>query len=366
MNFKTVRTTVGRLSMFAVIEKLLTLAALVLVALTVGGQLGQRLGLEGDAATIIGWSIALVYDALWIGALQKSEVAIRQRSRMGMAVMFGFTAAAVGFSTFILWKLGHAQLFAGVPAAAALFMGLRLFTDNMLADPTTAARIAERSAEDRNMRALAAADARHLRSEARTEVLTETAGHLAALDRQIARAEVLTAGEKEISKARAKAEEILAKADRKHGEKAAAFMSRELLAVGPRPVATPAGHAPLEQGGHTVATQVIPEIEAVAIPPADCDETDSEDGVEQTLVEGAMTLEELAVAGGLEVPEPGVTLTDEQLEVVVRWLRYAMKPPRSYRQAYAAFKEAGFQARENRVRRTWGEIETREAEAVPV
>ncbi|MCX4543799.1 hypothetical protein [Streptomyces sp. NBC_01565] len=356
---------VRRVDTFAIVEKLLTLAALVLVAATLGDKLGAVLGLPGQAGMIAGWSIAIVYDALWIGALRMSELAIRQRSTVGMAVFLGLSAVAIAGSTAMLLRLGHAQAFAFVPIAAAAFMGLRLFARNVLADPATAAQIAERSAKDRNARALAAADARHLGSEAHTEVVAETAGHLAELNRQTARAEVLTDAQAKISKARAKAEKTLAEADKKHGKDAAAFMSRGLLTVGPRPVATEVGHTPPEQGGRTVATQVIPEIETVANPPVAPAETDSEVGVEQTFVEDAMTLEELAVAAGVEVPEPGVTLTDEQLEVVVRWLRYAMEPPRSYRQAYAAFKEAGFQARENRVRRTWGEIETREAEAVP-
>ncbi|MCY0928332.1 hypothetical protein OTB20_19445 [Streptomyces sp. H27-H1] len=351
---------------FPILEQVLTAAALVLMAATLGGQLGQMIGLQGKAALVVGWSIAIAYDALWIGSLRMSEVAIRQRSKVGMAVFLGLAAIAIGVSVATLLLLGHAKVYAGVPVAAAAFMGLRLFADNMLADSATADLIAKQSASARNARALAAADARHLRSEARTEVLDETAGHLAELDRQTARAEVLTDAQKKISKARAKAEKTLAAADRKHGVKAAAFMSRELLAVGPRPVATGIGRTPPEQGGHALATQVTPEIEAVAIPSVAPDVTDSEVGAEQAFVKGAMTLEELAAAAGVEVPEPKTTLTDEQLEVVVRWLRYAMEPPRSYRQAYAAFKEAEFQARENRVRRTWGEIETRELETVSV
>lgn len=354
-----------RLNLFAVVEKLLTLAALVLVAVTVGGQLGQMLGLHGKLATAAAWSIALVYDALWIGALRMSEVAIRQRSKVGMIVMFGLTGVAIGVSTGTLLWLGHVQVFAGVPAAAALFMGLRLFVDNMLADSETADQIAEQSAAARNAHALAAADARHLTSEARTDVLAETAEHLAEMARQIARAEVLTEAQQKISKARAKAGKTLAAADKKHGREAAAFMARELIAVGSRPVVTPAGHTPPELDGHTVVTQVIPEIEAVTTPPVTADETDTEPAVEQVPVEDAMTLEELARAAGIETPMKGVRLTDGQLEVVLRWLRYTMKPPRSYRQACDAFRDAGFQAREERIRRIWGVIETREAEAVP-
>lgn len=352
---------VRRLNLFAVVEKLLTLAALALVAITVGGQVGQMLGLQGAVATAAGWSIALVYDVLWIGALRMSEVAIRQRSKIGMAVMFGLTIIAIAVSTLTLWKLGHAQVFAGVPAAAALFMALRLFVSNMLADDDTANQIADQSAAARNAHALAAAEARHLRAEAETDVVTETAGHLADMTRQIARAKVLTEAQAQIDKARAKAEAVLAEADKKHGEKAAAFMSRELLTVGSRPAVTPGGHTPPELDGHTVVTQVIPEIETVTTPPV----THPEIATEQALVEDAMTLQELAQAGGVDLPEAGVTLSDEQLEIVLRWLRYSMEPPRSYRQAQEAFRKAGYRAREERVRRIWGEIETREAETVP-
>ncbi|MGW7053108.1 hypothetical protein [Streptomyces sp. NPDC054887] len=350
-----VQAGVRRLDVFAAVEILLTLAALVLVAVTVGGQLGQMLGLYGKSAIVAGWSIALVYDALWIGALRMSEVAIRQRSRIGIAVMLGLSVVAVGTSTATLFVLGHAEVFAGVPVAAALFMGLRLFVGNVLADPATAARIAEQSAADRNARALAAADARHLRSGAITDVTTETAGHLAEMVRQTARAEVLTKAQAEIEKARAKAEKVLAKADDKHGEAARAFMGRDLALVGSRPAVT--------GSGHTLVTQARPEIGPVTTPPVTPVETDTVDEVQQTFVEDAATLQELAEVAGIELPKPGVTMSDEQLEVVLRWLRYAMEPPRSYRQAQKAFRDAGFTAREERVRRVWGEIETRESKA---
>ncbi|MFE9398643.1 hypothetical protein [Streptomyces flavidovirens] len=345
---------IRRLNVFAVVETLLTLAALVLVAVTVGGQLGQMLGLHGPAASVAGWSIALVYDALWIGALRMSEVAIRQRSKVGIGVMLGLSAVAVGVSTATLLILGHAQVFAGVPIAAALFMGLRLFVGNVLADPATAARIAEQSAADRNARALAAADARHLRSGATTDVVTETAEHLAEMQRQIARAKVLTAAQAEIDKARAQAEKVLADADKKHGEAARAFMGRDLAVVGSRPAVT--------AGGHTVVTQARPEIEPVTIPPVTRVETDTIEGDGQAPIEGAVALNELADVAGVELPLPGVTLSDEQLAVVLRWLRYSMEPPRSYRQAQKEFRAAGFTAREERVRRIWGEIETREVQ----
>lgn len=350
-----------RLDVFAVIEKLLTVASLALVAITVGGQLGEMIGLHGKVGMVVGWSIAIVYDALWIGSLRLSERAIRQRSLLGMAVMLGLSAVAVGVSATILLILGHAQVFAFVPVAAALFMGLRLFANNVLADPATAARIAEQSAADRNARALAAADARHLRSEATTDVLMETADHLGEMQRQIARADVLTRAQAEINKARAKAEERLTESEGKHGMQALAFAQRDLILAVSRPAVTTGGHTPAELGGHTVVTQAIPEIEPVTIPAVTAPEIDPDEPAGQAPIEDGMTLADLAAVEGVDTPQPGVTLSDDQLAVVLRWLRYAMEPPRSYRQAQKEFRAAGFTAREERVRRIWGEIETNEA-----
>jgi hypothetical protein len=350
-----------RLDVFAVVEKLLTLASLVLVAVTVGGQLGQILGLHGQLGVLVGWSIAIVYDALWIGALRMSEVAIRQRSVAGIVVMLGLSAAAVAVSTTTLLILGHAQVFAFVPVAAALFMGLRLFAGNVLADAATAARIAEQSAADRNARALAAADARHLQSEATTDVYLETAEHLGEMQRQMARADVLTRAQSRINKARAKAEDRLRTSEKDHGVKALAFAGRDLELPASRPVVTPAGHSRADLDGHTLVTQATPEIEAVTNQTVTPDETDTDAGGGQAPVDNPMTLQELADIAGVDLPQPGVTLSDEQLAVVLRWLRYDMEPPRSYRQAQDEFRKHGFQAREQRVRQTWKHIEARES-----
>ena len=350
------------LNPFAVLERLLIAAALVLMAVTVGGQLGQMVGLQGKAALAVGWAVAIVYDALWIGSLRMSEVAIRQRSKIGMAVMLGVSAVAIGVSVGTLLILGHARVFAGVPVAAAVLMGLRIFADNMLADGATAKLIAEQSAAARNARALAAADARQLASEACTDVVVETAEHLAEMARQIARAGVLTEAQKKISKARAKAGKTLAAADKKHGREAAAFMARELIAVGSRPMVTAAGHVPAELDGHTVVTQVTSEIEAVTNLPVTLDETDTDEQQEPTPVKDAPSLEVLALAAGVDLPTPGVTLSDEQLAVVIRWLRYTMDPPRSYRQAADEFRDKGFRAREERIRKAWDAIKDLEAQ----
>ncbi|MBZ6250552.1 hypothetical protein KVH27_19490 [Streptomyces olivaceus] len=363
------RTALARLDVFAVVEKLLTLAALTLVAVTVGGQLGPILGLHGTLGQIAGWSIALVYDALWIGALRMSEVAIRQRSRLGIAVMLGLSLAALGVSTGTLLVLGHAKVFAFVPLAAALFMGLRLFVGNVLADHTTATVIANQSAADRNTRALAAADARHLRATAVTDVVTETAGHLGEMERQIARAQTLTVGEARIAKARAAAEKRLQKTDKKHGAKAQAFAARPLtLAVTPPGTpALPTGTGPVPDRAATTPT---PAVEATPDTPAEPTVTDdgtqatapatTTDGTPVTPPAQPVTLADLATVTGVPTPVPGEPLTDGQLDVVLRHLRYTDDPPHSYRQARADFRDRGFVGSEERVRRVWGALLTHE------
>lgn len=366
-----VRAAAGRLDVFAAVERLLTAASLVLVAITVGGEVGQMLGLAGVVGTVVAWSIALVYDALWIGALRMSEVAIRQRSKVGMVVMLGLSAVAVTTSTVVLLVLGHASVFAFVPVAAAVFMGLRLFAGHVLADADTADRIAAQDAADRNARALARAEARHLRSGAETDVVTETAEHLAEMARQIARAEVLTVAQVEIDAARAKAEKRLAKAGEKHGELAAAFTSRDLMLAPSRPAVTagtvtavtPDIDTGVTTRPVTGVTQAKGEIEAVTTTPVTGCDTEDDAPTGQAPATGAATLEELAAVAGVELPRPGVTLSDEQLAVVLRWLRYSMEPPRSYRQAQTAFRGSGFIGGEHRVRRIWGEIETAEVGA---
>ncbi|MFF7810833.1 hypothetical protein ACFZCF_02750 [Streptomyces sp. NPDC007945] len=78
------------------------------------------------------------------------------------------------------------------------------------------------------------------------------------------------------------------------------------------------------------------------------------------LVEPPVTLAEVAVVTGVTVPEPSVPLTDEQLIVVLRYLRYSVDPPLSYRQAAAAFREQGFVGAESRIRTAWGALMSQE------
>ncbi|MER6139284.1 hypothetical protein ABT174_04370 [Streptomyces sparsogenes] len=76
--------------------------------------------------------------------------------------------------------------------------------------------------------------------------------------------------------------------------------------------------------------------------------------------EAPMTLDEIAAVAGVPTPVVGEPLSDDQLVVVLRHLRYSDDPPLSYRQAVAAFREAGFVGGEQRVRRAWGSLMSHE------
>ena len=70
----------------------------------------------------------------------------------------------------------------------------------------------------------------------------------------------------------------------------------------------------------------------------------------------AVTLAQLAAVAGVPTPQPGEQLTDAQLDVVLRHLRYRDEPPLSYRQARDTYRESGFVGSEERVRRAWGAL----------
>ncbi|MEV5338909.1 hypothetical protein AB0K93_10520 [Streptomyces sp. NPDC052676] len=98
-------------------------------------------------------------------------------------------------------------------------------------------------------------------------------------------------------------------------------------------------------------TQVMPPAEAVLTGPVTA--------VTQP-VTPPVTLEEIAAVAGVPTPATGEPLSDAQLVVVLRHLRYSDDPPLSYRQAVTAFREAGFVGGEQRVRKAWGSLMSHE------
>ncbi|MFF3735176.1 hypothetical protein ACFYXM_34125 [Streptomyces sp. NPDC002476] len=85
-------------------------------------------------------------------------------------------------------------------------------------------------------------------------------------------------------------------------------------------------------------------------------ETDTADEAEPVTDHRTVTLDEIAAVAGVPTPVPGERLTDAQLAAVLRHFRYREDPPASYRQAVAAFRDAGFVGSEERIRRVWAEV----------
>ncbi|MDK9494697.1 hypothetical protein QEZ40_002376 [Streptomyces katrae] len=88
-----------------------------------------------------------------------------------------------------------------------------------------------------------------------------------------------------------------------------------------------------------------------------------EEPSEEDAVTGGVTLADVAAVAGVPTPRPDEPLSSEQLVVVLRYLRHAEEPALSYRQAVAAFREAGFIGGEGRVRAAWGALMSQEESA---
>ncbi|MFG3207830.1 hypothetical protein [Streptomyces sp. NPDC048192] len=67
-------------------------------------------------------------------------------------------------------------------------------------------------------------------------------------------------------------------------------------------------------------------------------------------------LADLAAVAGVPVPQPGEQLSDDQIGVVLRHLRYSDDPPMSYRQARDSFRRAGYVGSEERIRHAWAAL----------
>ncbi|MER7412965.1 hypothetical protein [Streptomyces cacaoi] len=119
--------------------------------------------------------------------------------------------------------------------------------------------------------------------------------------------------------------------------------------------------APADAEAETVedVTAVTPDVAAVE----ERGRPEAPDAAVQLPEQRSVTLEEVAAVTGVLLPEPGDTLTDEQLIVVLRYLRYSADPPLSYRQAATAFRERGFVGSEGRLRAAWGSLMTQEENA---
>ncbi|MCG0069361.1 hypothetical protein L0F81_39910 [Streptomyces tricolor] len=120
-------------------------------------------------------------------------------------------------------------------------------------------------------------------------------------------------------------------------------------------------HAQAETTATTISEKSLPALVArIELPELDGWEP-SAPTLPVTSRGAAVTLEDLAAVKGVPVPRPGEPLDDDQLDVVVRYLRYSEDPPRSYRATAKALHAAGFISSEERVRHACREMKRTEA-----
>ncbi|MEV7238045.1 hypothetical protein AB0N06_30095 [Streptomyces sp. NPDC051020] len=79
----------------------------------------------------------------------------------------------------------------------------------------------------------------------------------------------------------------------------------------------------------------------------------------------AAALADLAAVAGVPVPRPDEPLTDGQVDVLLRHLRYVDDPPQSYRQARDTLRADGYVGSEERLRRAWAALMAKEKAAGP-
>lgn len=125
-------------------------------------------------------------------------------------------------------------------------------------------------------------------------------------------------------------------------------------AKGDTPVSLPVSPVsrPLPPGAKPQATRGDTPVSPTVSLPVSRQEPDA---AEEGQGDGA-SLAEIAAVAGVPTPLCGETLSDEQLLVVLRWLRHADSPPLSYRTALRLFRAEGFSGKEERVRHAWREL----------
>ncbi|MFC9282786.1 hypothetical protein [Streptomyces collinus] len=120
------------------------------------------------------------------------------------------------------------------------------------------------------------------------------------------------------------------------------------------PVAPALPGTPGDTARHTTGTQVNALPHASGTPFGTSGGT--EPGTPAHQAAHPVPLERLASVAGVPVPEAGGQLTDKQIGVVLRHLRYADDPPMSYRQARDHFRGAGYMGSEERIRHAWAAL----------
>ncbi|WP_157857323.1 hypothetical protein [Streptomyces yerevanensis] len=302
--------------------------------------------LSRQAPAPLALTVAGIYDAVWLYALAMETAHRRQGSKGTLPAVLGWvflvTSVGVLFTHGLMYATGVvAVIGAVVPAAAKATLIMAVERDSTRISPAAQQQI----------------DA--VRSATRDQVAIGRAVTRAKVDRQKTAAVL----EREERKARGQAQKVrheaaeeLTKVTTEHPaagvpEEVPALFSDEDLAR----VLGQWSDSGVSPGASPVSPQVDPVSPVPAIP--------APQGAGHAPIDRS-GLAEVAAVAGVETPEPGEPLTEDQLTVVLRWLRHSENPPLSYRKALAAYRAAGFSAKEERVRKAYAAlIDAEDAEA---
>ena len=308
--------------------------------------------LSRQAPAPLAYTVAGIYDAVWLYALAMETAHRRQGSNGTLPAVLGwlFLVTSVG----VLFTHGLmdattvvAVIGAIVPAAAKATLIMAVERDATRISPAAQGQIDAVRSATRDQVAVG-------RAVTRAKADRQTTA--AALDREERRARG------KAQKTRHKAAKDLAKVVDKSpvdgmdavAEIPALFSDDDLARVlgewsgGDTPAVSPAV-SPVSPGVSLPVSPVSPQVGTVSPVP----EITAPQDDEPAPVVDLSGLAEVAAVAGVDVPAPGEALSEEQLTVVLRWLRHSENPPLSYRRALAAYRAAGFSAKEERVRKAY-------------
>ncbi|MGJ5898485.1 hypothetical protein ACSCBZ_42050 [Streptomyces niveiscabiei] len=315
--------------------------------------------LSRQAPEPLAYTVAGIYDAVWLYALAMETAHRRQGSNGTLPATLGwlFLVTSVG----VLFTHGLMDVTAVVAVIGAVVPG---------AAKATLVMAVERDATRISPAAQGRIDA--VRSETRDQVAVGRAVTRAKADRQTTAAAL----DREERRARGKAQKTrhkaaadLAKVTDRHPadgagvvpEVPALFSDDDLARVlgewsgGDTPPVSPGvspAVSPVSPAVSLPVSPVSPQVGPVS-PAAEIPASHDDDGAGPVDLSG---LAEAAAVAGVDTPQPGESLSEAQLTVVLRWLRHSENPPLSYRRALAAYRAAGFSAKEERVRKAYAAL----------
>ncbi|MFF1812732.1 hypothetical protein ACFVXW_27100 [Streptomyces sp. NPDC058251] len=297
--------------------------------------------LSRQAPAPLALTVAGIYDAVWLYALAMETAHRRQGSRGTLPAVLGwvFLVTSVGvlfthglmYSTPVVAVIG-----AVVPAAAKATLIMAVDRDS-----TRISREAQQQIDA-------------VRSATRDQVAIGRAVTRAKADRQRTAAVLEREERKALGQAQKERHQAAKKLDevsKNYPVIAQAAVAKEVPALfSDEDLARVLG----QWSGEGVSPGVSP-VSPQVDPVSPVGELPASQGEGHTPLDWSGLAEAAAVAG-VETPQPGELLSEEQLTVVLRWLRHSENPPMSYRKALAAYRAAGFSAKEERVRKAYAAL----------